>query len=658
MFKKALTIAASAICLLTINSCEKTLTSVHDESVSTIESSEKQIMSWEEYSSTFVKKYKGRYLVENYLTFDSYEEVKTFYNTGKVPVNTRGSGYVGSDGFLVRWTGGREKNLSYKVTGFGANQTRVRNLINEAANEWESGTTVNFRDFTTYPISAFFTIKLEENNEIDGVAKAFFPNETGKKELILSTELMSQSNDSLLKIIKHELGHVLGLRHEWYWWKDGVLKSEEALLTTEKDGATIMNVGYENMGFQGGNIYTGDGHISDLDYLSVNMLYNKEYGFQQSWGTGNMHSRGYKSRLLNMDFSGDDKMDLVEAWSNNGRIALRSFKSDGSSFSKVWSSDNMGEGEASYNLVALDINSDNKDDIIQPWNNNGKVNFLVYKSNGTSFSRLSGKTMNETSSNLGFFAADINGYGAKELIQPYSYNGRVSFNVYRSNGTSFDTYWSRQGFGDVVDNSTFHVVDMNGDGSDDIIQCNNSPYSGSVTFSLYLSSRGGLSYYGRIATISKSDLITYKLGDVDGDKRTDLVYVTKEGDIGVSVNEGNITINTCFSSGTSFLAPEERFIRNASHAYVDCALKDVDGDEKADLTYLWENKGRLAITVFTSNNENKFERTWTTYSMNQGKGSTGYFFGDINGDKNCDIIQPWDNSGKIGMINYVSKMEQ
>jgi hypothetical protein len=174
-------------------------------------------------------------------------------------------------------------NLTYTIDP--AITTEIRNDLVFALGEWEKVAGVHFVNVTGTSVTPVFVLRnatAAEEAGADGViASAFFPS-YAKKELKLFDdfyELFSNGGtfygwDSKAVLI-HELGHGIGLRHEFIWsatkrgWRQtGETSAAAQLLTTARDDYSIMY-------YPQYSAYKGNGRISSGDVYGVTKLYPK-----------------------------------------------------------------------------------------------------------------------------------------------------------------------------------------------------------------------------------------------------------------------------------------------------------------------------------------------------------------------------------------------
>lgn len=147
---------------------------------------------------------------------------------------------IGIGPIIPRWDVNREPNrkLLYFVQKetFPTGDTAqvAASSFQAAADEWNSlglGVTITS---TNDPALANFDLVYQTSDPGDGtLAMAFFPNEVNQDVVVYERSFSSQANRSILKnIFMHELGHVLGLRHEF-----AITGDADKGLAPEGDGA-------------------------------------------------------------------------------------------------------------------------------------------------------------------------------------------------------------------------------------------------------------------------------------------------------------------------------------------------------------------------------------------------------------------------------------
>jgi len=122
----------------------------------------------------------------------------------------------------VKWSASQALNLTYCVsTGFGANYSKVVSAMNTATSAWEGAAKVNFVHVSAQDSNC----NARNSNVIFDVspvnvggqylARAFFPNSSRRaRNVLIDNSSFSAGAPGLDGILRHELGHTLGFRHE------------------------------------------------------------------------------------------------------------------------------------------------------------------------------------------------------------------------------------------------------------------------------------------------------------------------------------------------------------------------------------------------------------------------------------------------------------
>lgn len=172
------------------------------------------------------------------------------------------------------------------------------------------------------------------------------------------------------------------------------------------------------------------------------------------------------------DVNGDGKSDLIQCWNKSGKMSFSVFLSNGSTYTRQ-TDQFMSQGSVNLGILPVDVDGDGKTDIAQLWNDGGRMAIIVYHSNGTTFDDWGSTKQVEGVNNVGVFAADYDGDGKTDIIQNWDDGGRLHVIVYRSNGSSYyesSSWKSSQGSG----NTGFVPLDYDSDGKMDFAQAWNN----------------------------------------------------------------------------------------------------------------------------------------------------------------------------------------
>lgn len=183
----------------------------------------------------------GKYIVNGDVAIADRKHLREFYHqlkkqfdetaNGKLIVNRIGSGgrvALASNQINGRddvWNSARRKELSYCVSSaFGARKDRVLGDMIAATEAWSKAADVRFvhrpeHDDNCGPSNANVVFDVRPVDvEGEYLARAFFPNDQRPARNVLIDESAFQLNPAanlqLVGILRHEIGHALGWRHE------------------------------------------------------------------------------------------------------------------------------------------------------------------------------------------------------------------------------------------------------------------------------------------------------------------------------------------------------------------------------------------------------------------------------------------------------------
>ncbi len=243
-------------------------------------------MTWEEFRATVVEDPEGKLIFDGDMALDSEEELRAFFDShiaadtgtlrgGLAVYNTSPTKSPTGD---VKWSATQAANLTYCISDtFSGNKSRMVSAMNSATAAWEATARVNFVHLTQYDASCtasqsgvLFDVR-PVNAGGQYLARAFFPNSTraGRNVLVDNSAFGSISPWTLAGIMRHELGHVLGFRHEHTRSTGSGCYEDNAwrALTTSYDRASVMHYPQCN------GTQTGDLVLSSLDQQGARSLY-------------------------------------------------------------------------------------------------------------------------------------------------------------------------------------------------------------------------------------------------------------------------------------------------------------------------------------------------------------------------------------------------
>ncbi|WP_152622707.1 M57 family metalloprotease, partial [Archangium violaceum] len=176
---------------------------------------------FEEFAATvFQEPESGAYIVDGDVALESREQLREFYERyvrqGALIVHRVGSADA-------KWDDTQKLNLTYCVsTAFGSRYGTVVQAMADAARAWERAARVDFihvssQDGACNASNGNVVFDVNPVN-VNGqyLARAFFPNyaRSGRNVLIDSSAFSVSPPTTLTGILRHELGHTIGFRHE------------------------------------------------------------------------------------------------------------------------------------------------------------------------------------------------------------------------------------------------------------------------------------------------------------------------------------------------------------------------------------------------------------------------------------------------------------
>jgi hypothetical protein len=183
------------------------------------------VPTFQEFKASTFQDADGVYIVNGDEPVDNSGELRQFYDGMVSEPDTA------SDELIVNrvngrddvWSASQVANLTYCVsTKFGKDYNAVVAAMASGAGQWESATSkVNFvhasaqdGSCTTRNNSVVFSVEPTKTQQY--IARAFFPSspKSSRNVLVNARSLQTSGSWTPSNIMAHELGHVLGLRHE------------------------------------------------------------------------------------------------------------------------------------------------------------------------------------------------------------------------------------------------------------------------------------------------------------------------------------------------------------------------------------------------------------------------------------------------------------
>lgn len=223
------------------------------------------------------------------------------------------------------------------------------------------------------------------------------------------------------------------------------------------------------------------------------------------------------------DFDGDGKPDLAVDSFEDDRLTLL-FGRDG------WKGPGIPHGIGTrpyYTLAAADLDGDGRVDLVCPNYGRGTVSILFGDGKG-GFAHAPASPLRAGPTPFAAIVADVNGDGRPDiLVANYSGHSTDTANdgltwIRNDGGRRFTAFRERVAKGDYV--SRLAAGDVNGDGIADVA----FPNRNGATVTLLWGSKEGPVPGESVTTMLEPAAVA--LGDLDGDKRADLVVASEDSD--------------------------------------------------------------------------------------------------------------------------------
>jgi predicted Zn-dependent protease len=201
------------------------------------------------------------------------------FGSRRLDEGSRGLIAMTQGGKIVRWKAGSV--LSYRVAkstfqGNDAHYRLVVDSVRKAAAEWEATCGVNFEhraDLDDAPGVGFEgTVFVVRELDVHGtfIAAGFFPNDPKERRRLIIDPSYYTTTFDRVGVLRHELGHVLGFRHEHIRSEAPPVCPNESLwdtkFLTKYDPTSVMHY------FCGG-VGTNELKISALDRKGAQQVY-------------------------------------------------------------------------------------------------------------------------------------------------------------------------------------------------------------------------------------------------------------------------------------------------------------------------------------------------------------------------------------------------
>lgn len=271
-----------------------------------------------------------------------------------------------------------------------------------------------------------------------------------------------------------------------------------------------------------------------------------------------------------------------------------------------------------------------------------------------------------TYKNQQYQMGDVNGDGKADLVWTYRNNSTLGRVVYlaKSDGTGFTRASSatENGFfagvtGDA--NQSYLLGDVNGDGKSDLIWV--ARHQDTVVRNIYLANAAGTGFTSQGYEVESRPQYSefmqgrYLLGDINGDGLQDLIWAYHHNNkIGITTyltqyNNGNVTLGKASEVIDDDYSPDYYSNQNF-------AIGDVNGDGKDDLVWTFSYQTKMYRTLHLANaNGSGFTKiSLGGDTFNTADSNHQMLLGDVNGDRKADLIWVRHNNNNLLRTVYLA----
>jgi serralysin len=222
------------------------------------------VLTYEEFKAqAYQEPETGMFIVNGDEPVETEAQLRAMYESfldsvGKAEARADGYGTT-EQGLIVnrvsgiddKWSSTAAVNIRYCVSSssFGSRYSTVVNAMNSATAAWEATARVNFihdttKDSACTASTTGVTFDVRQTSTTSYLARAFFPSSSrASRNILISTSAFGNvSPYTMTGILRHELGHTLGFRHEHTRPEAGTCFEDNSWRSlTTYDSASVMH---------------------------------------------------------------------------------------------------------------------------------------------------------------------------------------------------------------------------------------------------------------------------------------------------------------------------------------------------------------------------------------------------------------------------------
>jgi hypothetical protein len=296
------------------------------------------------------------------------------------------------------------------------------------------------------------------------------------------------------------------------------------------------------------------------------------------------------------DFDGDRRDDVLELSTTNGqRLGMALLHAEPKGFSLVWSADDVGRGPDALAWLVADIDNDGRMNVIQPWSNAGRLGMTVFAWNGSAIApQWSTTDIGHSSSALWWRIGDIDGDGRAEVIQASRSGDQLDLILYDWSGGAMRVKFAAPGIGRSTGTLAWLVSDIDGDRKAELLQpwwTGDERTSAPLQFVVYGWDGSAMRKRWETSDMGQgAGALSWLVGDIDGDGKGELLQPWDNGGVlGLLVYE--------WRAGAVVARWGSPDVGQRSRA-LDWLTRDFNGDGRDEILQLVNNDASLGAILY------------------------------------------------------------
>ena len=317
-----------------------------------------------------------------------------------------------------------------------------------------------------------------------------------------------------------------------------------------------------------------------------------------------------------------------------------------------WTRPDLGQGSGGAFLTGR-FHDSAKDSLVQLWSNDGQLAAIAYKFQTSGDLAVVSHTgdLGQGAGAIGWLKGTFLASPATEqVLQLWDSGGPLGMIVYgvdkdsQQLGGLWGTADSGQGTGGKI---LFFADDFRGDGHDNVLHLWDK--QGQLGLVLYgRDGGGGLTWVWSEDTSEPADAVQWLVGNFQGDASADLLQCRSNevGTLGMVLWGGN---------GSGGLAKKWSIaaVPSCGAGAIQWLVGDFNKDGKDEVLQCWDNGGKLGMILHGADGNGGMKVLWGAANTGHGSGSIQWLVGDFDGDGHDEVVQCWSGApGMLGMILY------